>query len=88
MAQRLKARAVDDVLGAAGHSSSEFEGGDWDPGYRTAQNGPRTVHVFHDGPGEEKQLTAYAKDLQETGYTVQHEQQPGGGRHRLVVNRH
>ncbi|MET4925484.1 hypothetical protein P3L51_24545 [Streptomyces sp. PSRA5] len=87
MTQRLKARTVDDVLGADGHSSSEFDGGDWDPGYRTAQAGPRIVHVFHDGPGEEQQITAYTKTLQADGYNVQHEQQDHGGRHRLTVTR-
>ncbi|MFD3483800.1 hypothetical protein [Streptomyces sp. NPDC058665] len=86
MAQRLKARAVDDVLGAAGHSSSEFGAGYWDPGYRTAQSGPRVVHVFHDGPGEKQQINAYATTLQTLGYAVQHEQQTGG-RRRLVITR-
>ncbi|MFE6025560.1 hypothetical protein [Streptomyces niveus] len=85
--QRLKARTIDQALAADGHSSSEFAAGDWDPGYRTAQSGPRRVLVFHDGPGEEQRITAYGATLQETGYTVQHEQQEHGGRHRLVVTR-
>lgn len=87
MAQRIRHRDVGEHLGAAGHSSSEFEGGNWDPGYRTAQSGPRRVHVYHDGPGEEQQIHAYATTLQNLGYTVDHQQQTGGGRRRLVITR-
>lgn len=87
MAQRIRHRTVGEQLAAAGHSSSEFDGGDWDPGYRTAQAGPRAVHVFHDGPGEQQQLAAYGATLQRTGFTVQHQQQDHGGRRRLLVTR-
>lgn len=86
MAQRIRHRTVGEQLAAAGHSSSEFDGGDWDPGYRTAQAGPRAVHVFHDGPGEQ-QLAAYGATLQESGHSVQHQQQEHGGRRRLLVTR-
>lgn len=84
---RLRASDISRQLGGAGHPRSEGDGDDWDPGYRSASDGPRTVHVFHDGPGEQHHLRLYERALRNLGYVVQHEQQPDGGRHRLVVTK-
>ena len=86
MAQRIKQAAIRQLLIDRGHYASEFEGGDWDPGFRTAQAGTRAVHVFHDGPGEADHLDTYAADLREAGYHV-HATQHASGRRRLEVTR-
>lgn len=85
MSRRLRARDVSRQLGDAGHIHSEWDGVDWEPGYRSAQRGPRLVHTFHDGPGEEHHLGLYALALRNLGYHVVAEQQDGGGRRRLAV---
>ncbi|WP_030747555.1 hypothetical protein [Streptomyces sp. NRRL F-5135] len=85
MPRRIRAPRIAQQLAELGHEPSEFEGGDWDPGYRCAQHGPRTVHVFHDGPAEEARLTAYATELRSLGYTVVPDQMDRDGRRRLAV---
>lgn len=85
MARVIRVRDVDDVLKA--YPRSEFVDGDWEPGYRTAQDGRRQVNVFHDGPGEADQLDVYRLELQAAGFHVVPDQQPGGGRRRLHVTR-
>ncbi|MCY0917004.1 hypothetical protein OS965_02285 [Streptomyces sp. H27-G5] len=87
MTMRIRASDVSRQLGDAGHTHSEWDGVDWDPGYRTAQGGPRTVHVFHDGPGEVHHLELYTLALRNLNYQVIQEQQDCGGRHRLAVTR-
>ncbi|MFJ2174363.1 hypothetical protein ACIOHE_15795 [Streptomyces sp. NPDC087851] len=87
MARRIRHVDVGQALEEAGHSASEFIDGDWDPGYRTAQSGPRRVHVFHDGPGEADHLTLYTAVLRALDYAVVPEQQDHGGRRRLAVTR-
>jgi hypothetical protein len=69
MARRIRHTHIGERLADAGHEPSRFTGGDWDPGYRTAQAGTRLVHVFHDGPGETEHLAAYTRALREIGYT-------------------
>ncbi|SMF86695.1 hypothetical protein [Streptomyces sp. Amel2xC10] len=85
MARRIRAAAVEDVLRCQGHDFSEFEGGDWDPGVRVAQAGPRQVNVFWDGPGEADQLDTLTGELRAAGYHVVATQQDRGGRRRLEV---
>jgi hypothetical protein len=85
MARVIRARDVDAVL--EGYPQSEFVDGDWEPGYRVAQDGRRQVNVFHDGPGEETQLDTDRLELQAAGFHVIPDQQPGGGRRRLHVIR-
>jgi hypothetical protein len=91
MPQRLRASDVSRQLGDAGHIHSEWHPtgpvADWEPGYRSVQHGPRLVHLFHDGPGEEHHLDLYALAQRNLGYSVTHDQQPGGGRQRLHVIR-
>jgi hypothetical protein len=87
MARHIRARDVDAVLAYGGFEPSEFVDGDWDPGYRTAQDGRRQVNVFHDGPGEEHHLDTYQAELRAAGFHVVADQQPGGGRRRLHVTR-
>lgn len=87
MAHRIRATDVSRQLGDAGHQHSEWDGVNWDPGYRSQQAGPRTVHTFHDGPGEEHYLGLYALALKNLGYAVRTEQQDRGGRRRLVVTK-
>lgn len=87
MAQRIRASDVSRQLGDAGHQHSEWTEDGWDPGYRSAQAGPRRVHTFHDGPGEADRLQLYTLALRNLGYVVQTEQQERGGRHRLVVTK-
>lgn len=86
MAQRLRASDVSRQLGDAGHVHSEWDGVDWDPGYRSTQDGPRRVHVFHDGPGETRHLELYTLALRNLGYHVVADK-PHGSRHRLAVTR-
>lgn len=86
MAQRLRASDVSRQLGDAGHAHSEWNGTDWDPGYRSAQDGPRLVHVFHDGPGQEHHLGLYTLALRNLGYHVVTDK-PHGNRCRLNVTR-
>ncbi|MER5909548.1 hypothetical protein ABT124_03330 [Streptomyces sp. NPDC001982] len=87
MARRIKAAAVRQLLIDNGHDFSEFEGGDWDPGVRVHQAGPRQVNVFWDGPGEAGQLEAVTAELRADGYHVVLTQQERGGRRRLEVTR-
>ncbi|MFC9429285.1 hypothetical protein [Streptomyces sp. NPDC056987] len=87
MARRIRHTHVAEQLADAGHAPSEWIDGDWDPGYRTAQSGPRLVHVYYDGPGEADQLAAYTTLLQNQGLAVVPEQQDRGGRRRLAVTR-
>jgi hypothetical protein len=87
MPQRIRASDISRQLGDAGHQHSHWEDDDWDPGQRTAQAGPRAVHVFHDGHGEEHQLGLYALALTNLGYTVTHDQQPNNGRRHLTITK-
>lgn len=87
MGQRLRASDVSHQLGDAGHTHSEWDGIDWDPGYRSVQAGPRVVHTFHDGPAEEHHLGLYTLALRNLGYSVVPDQMDGRGRHRLVVTK-
>lgn len=84
---RIKADQVRRLLIDSGFDFSEFDGGDWDPGFRISASGPRRVHVFHDGPGEQHHLDTYTTVLRGAGYQVVAEQQPRGGRRRLEVTR-
>ncbi|MDX3026757.1 hypothetical protein [Streptomyces scabiei] len=87
MARRIRAASVERLLTDQGHEFSEFEGGEWDPGFRVAQAGPRRTHVFYDGPGEADQLAAITDELRAAGYHVVPSQQGRGGRRRLEVTR-
>lgn len=87
MAQRIKAPHVQNFLEAQGYELSEFETGDWDPGIRVAQAGPRMAAVYWDGPGEADHLEAITTDLRAVGYHVVPTQQDRGGRRRLEVTR-
>jgi hypothetical protein len=87
MSRRLRAADITDHLDDAGHERSAWIDGDWDPGHRTAQNGPRIVHVFHDGPGEAHHLDLYAQALRRAELHVVPEQQDHNGRRRLVVTK-
>jgi hypothetical protein len=84
---RIRASDVSRQLGDAGHTKSEWDGSNWDPGYRSQQCGPRLVHTFHDGPGEEHHLSLYALALRNLGYTVHTDQQPDNGRRRLTITK-
>jgi len=88
MPRRIHATDIDAVLAYNGYEPSERdpETG-WDPGYRIAQDGPRQVNVFHDGPGEQDGLKAYRLELQAAGYCAIPHQQPRGGRRRLHISR-
>jgi len=83
----IRAASVDRFLIDKGHEHSEFGAGDWDPGFRVAQEGRRMVHVFWDGPGEADQLAAIAAELRAEGLHVHASQMRGGGRRRLEVSR-
>ncbi|WP_432169103.1 hypothetical protein [Streptomyces sp. 1222.5] len=85
MARIIRAWDIDRQLIDWGHEHSEFEGGDWDPGFRVAQGGRRQVNVFWDGPGEQDQLRNIAEELRQAGYHVVPTQQDRGGRRRLEV---
>ena len=87
MARRIKAASVRQLLVDHGHEFSEFEAGEWDPGFRVVQAGTRKVHVFYDGPGEAEQLEAITAELRAAGYAVVATQQDRGGRRRLEVTR-
>lgn len=87
MARRIRASSVERLLIDSGHEFSEFEGGEWDPGFRVAQAGPRQVNVFYDGPGEADQLEAITTEFRAAGYHVVATQQDRGGRRRLEVTR-
>lgn len=87
MPRMIRARDVDAVLAYNGYEPSEFIDGDWEPGYRIAQEGRRQVNVFHDGPGEQDGLDRYRLELQAAGFHVVPDQQPGGGRRRLHVTK-
>lgn len=87
MGRLIKAASVERVLIDQGHEFSEFEAGEWDPGFRVAQNGRRMVTVFYDGPGEADQLAAITIELRDAGYHVVPTQQDRGGRRRLEVTR-
>ncbi|MFJ2477079.1 hypothetical protein ACIOWI_29590 [Streptomyces sp. NPDC087659] len=85
MPRRIKATEIRARVIDAGLDFSEFDGGDWDPGFRVEQSGPRQVHVFYDGPGEADQLEAFTSELRGAGYCVVATQQDRGGRRRLEV---
>jgi hypothetical protein len=87
MGRRIREIDVATVLADAGHLPSQYDPATgWDPGYRTAQAGPRMVHVYHDGPGEADALETYRRELQTAGYCVVPDQMPhGGGRRRLHI---
>jgi hypothetical protein len=87
MGRCIKAASVERQLIDHGHEFSEFEAGEWDPGFRVAQAGPRQVNVFYDGPGEADQLEAITTELRDAGYHVIATQQDHGGRRRLEVTR-
>lgn len=87
MPRRIRARDVAGLLADRGHEASEFDGGDWDPGYRVVQRGPRLVHVLHDGPGETERLGDYTDDLRLSGCVVVTEQPADIPRRRLAVTR-
>ncbi|MFF3884091.1 hypothetical protein [Streptomyces sp. NPDC001914] len=87
MARLIKSASVDRLLLDRGLERSEFEGGDWDPGFRVAQAGRRAVHVFWDGPGEADQLETITAELRAAGLHVVPTQQDRGGRRRLEVTR-
>lgn len=87
MARRIRAASVKQLLIDQGHEFSEFEAGEWDPGFRVAQAGWRQVHVFYDGPGEADQLENITAKLRTAGYHVVATQQDRGGRRRLEVTR-
>ncbi|MFI1485702.1 hypothetical protein [Streptomyces sp. NPDC020747] len=87
MTRHIRARDVDAVLAYSGYEQSEFVDGDWEPGYRIAQDGRRQVNVFHDGPGEADALERYRLQLQADGFHVVADQMPGGGRRRLHVTK-
>ncbi|MFD9192959.1 hypothetical protein ACFWCA_32695 [Streptomyces phaeochromogenes] len=87
MTQRIRATDISRQLGDAGHQHSEWDGTDWDPGYRSKQSGPRLVHTYHDGPGEQHHLELYTLALRNLGYTVTAEQQDRGGRRRLAITK-
>jgi hypothetical protein len=87
MARRIRAASVEQLLTGNGHQLSEFWDDDWDPGFRVAQGGTRTVFVFYDGHGEADQLDAITTELRAAGYHVVATQQEGAGRRRLEVTR-
>ncbi|MEU1071876.1 MULTISPECIES: hypothetical protein [unclassified Streptomyces] len=88
MSRLIRARDVDAMLAYAGFELSAFDQQTgWAPGYRVTQGDRRLVRVFHDGDGEQEQLAVYAALLESRGYSVVHEQQPGGGRRRLAVTK-
>jgi hypothetical protein len=87
MARHIRAADIDAVLAYNGYEPSEFVDGDWEPGYRVAQDGRRQVNVFHDGPGEQDGLERYRLELQAAGFHVVPDQQPGGGRRRLHITK-
>lgn len=87
MARRIRDATVKQLLIDGGHEFSEFEAGEWDPGFRVAQAGTRAVHVFYEGPGEADQLDAIITELRDVGYHVVATQQDHGGRRRLEVTR-
>ncbi|MFJ2567912.1 hypothetical protein ACIO02_34100 [Streptomyces sp. NPDC087568] len=87
MARRIREGAVAAYLIDQGHAYSVFEADSWDPGIRVTQAGPRSVHVFWDGPGEADELATITSQLRdaEDGYHVHPTQQDRGGRRRLEV---
>lgn len=87
MVRRIKEASVRRLLIDNGHEFSEYEAGEWDPGFRVAQGGTRYVFVFWDGPGEADQLEAITVELRAAGYDVIATQQERGGRRRLEVTR-
>lgn len=87
MARCIRASSVERLLIDQGHEFSEFQAGEWDPGFRVAPAGTRCVHVFYDGPGESDQLEALTAELRAAGYHVVPSQQDRGGRRRLEVTR-
>ncbi|MGW0582408.1 hypothetical protein ACWD25_42245 [Streptomyces sp. NPDC002920] len=87
MARRIRAASVEQLLTDHGHGLSEFQAGEWDPGFRVAQAGTRSVHVFWDGPGEADHLETITTELRSAGYHVVPTQQDPGGRRRLEVTR-
>ncbi|MEV7422841.1 hypothetical protein [Streptomyces sp. NPDC091212] len=87
MTKRIKAAAIHSLLIDGGHTPSEVDASEWDPGFRTAQADTRQVNVFYDGPGEEQQLQALTTELRSAGYHVHPSQLDAGGRRRLEVTR-
>lgn len=78
---------MEQLLVDGGHKFSDFTDGDWEPGLRVAQAGPRQVNVFYDGPGDGDRLDFLTPRLRAAGCHVHHTQMSGGGRHRLEVTR-
>ncbi|MGW4889624.1 hypothetical protein [Streptomyces murinus] len=87
MARRIKAADIERLLIDQGHALSAFEAGEWDPGFRVTQAGPRQVNVFYDGPGEADQLADITTELRAQGLHVVANQQDRGGRRRLEATR-
>jgi len=87
MGRRIKAKSVEQLITGNGHPLSEFWDDDWDPGFRIAQGGTRTVFVFYEGHDEADRLDAITAELRGAGYHVVATQQEGAGRRRLEVTR-
>lgn len=95
VATRIRATDVGALLADAGFTQSEWDPADctsardcWEPGYRAVQQGPRLVHVVHDGPREADYITRYTQQLRAAGYHVQLERPQIRGRYRLAVTHH
>lgn len=63
-------------LKAARHHHTET-GPDWQPGFRAQQASPRTVRIWHDGPGEHTHLQQYLDALNGHGYHLTLERRAG-----------
>ncbi|MFJ9114446.1 hypothetical protein ACIRJO_02735 [Streptomyces sp. NPDC102394] len=87
MARRIKTADVERLLIDLGHEFSEFEAGEWDPGFRAVQGDTRHVFVFWDGPGEAEQLENITEELRAAGYGVVAPQRAGEGPRHLEVTR-
>jgi len=73
MTSRTTAHEIAHILAEAGHTDATT-GPAWTPGYRAVQASPRTVRIWHDGPGEQEHLGRYTETLRAAGYTVTAEQ--------------
>lgn len=76
MHQQVAAADIARTLTARGHTNS-LTGPVWRPGHRATQASPRTVRLWHDGPGEPAHLDQYASALRTAGYTVAVERREG-----------
>lgn len=88
MPQRIRTTEVAHVLADADQPQAEHDPDtdSWDPGYRCVQVGPRSVHLFHEGPADVAARDRYTALLRDRGYHVQADR-PLGTRHRLIVTR-